>query len=116
MFGKRKTVEEVSWEIRKRNELAGEVGRWWHEIDRKLDDVLAQYQMTFLFPSGSPDDLATHSDLAKEQAHLRNMVGEYDAARANLIRFGKEHPEVNCPDWQDSHTAIRTMLRLKNRK
>ncbi len=118
MFFKRKKelVELPSGLVETRNELSSEVSRWWNEINRQIDNVMAQYQMTFLFPAGSPDDKATRSDLEKEQTHLRNMVAEYDNARATLIRFSREHPEICCPDWEDSHNAIRTMLRWKNKK
>lgn len=114
MFRKKKQIENPL--ISKRDELSAEVSRWWHEIDHQINVVLAQYQMTFLFPLGCPDDQATRLDLEKEQTHLRNMVAEYDNARATLHRFAKEHPEIRCPDWEDSHAAIHTMLRWKNKK
>lgn len=114
MFKKRK--EEPNPLIEKRNELDAEIRRWWNDINFKIDVVMAQYQMTFLFPAGCPDDEATKRQLEKEQIHLRNMVAEYDSARAKLHQFAKEHPEIPCADWEDSHEAIQTMLRWKNKK
>lgn len=99
--------------LEKRDALSAEVGRWWSEIDAQLDTILAQYQMTFLFPFGCPDDKATREDLEKEQMHLRSMVGEYDCALMHYRKFMKEHPEIHYAQWQDSHTAIRSMLRRK---
>ena len=117
-FRKRKEVpvELPSGLVETRDELNAEVRRWWYEIDAQIDVVLAQHQMTFLFPFGSPDCEATHADLQKKQIHLRNQVAEYDSARAKLHTFAMTHPEIHCPAWQDSHEAIRTMIRLKNKK
>lgn len=112
---RRKKIEMATPLEVRRSELSMEVNGWWHKIDRQLDEVLAQYQMTFLFPSGSPDDLHTKEVLEREQTHLRNMVAEYDLARLNLHNFAKEYG-INCAEFEDSHTAIRTMLRWKNKK
>lgn len=116
-FKRRKEAAELpSGLVKTRNELSSEVSRWWNEIDNQIDNVMAQYQMTFLFPAGLPDDEATKKQLETEQIRLRNMVAEYDNARATLIRFAREHPEIHCSIWEDSHKAIHTMLRWKNKK
>lgn len=114
MFGKKQV--EINPNIQKRDELVMEVHRWSNEIDYQIDIVMAQYQMTFLFPLGCPDDCATHSKLEKEQKHLRNLVAEYDLAMYHLRQFAKEHPDIRCPEFEESHEAIRTMLRWKNKK
>lgn len=116
MFKKRKIKEEYNPVKIRRDELQSEVRRWFNEIDRQLDVVLAQSQMTFLFPSGCPDDRHTKEVLEREQKHLQALVGEYDWAVANLQGFAKDHPEIICATCQDSHTAIRTMLRWKNKR
>lgn len=118
MFGFKKNtaVPAENPILKERDNLVSEVCRWRELMLAQVDVVLAQEKMTHLFIPNCPDDVATQDDLLTEQTKMRNLVGEYDAARANLIRWTKNHPEIPQGTFLDSHIAIRNHIRWKNKK
>lgn len=110
MFGKKKE-KMVDPLIQERDELVLEVHRWLGIVQAQVDVVLAQQKMCYLFPVGCPDDLATGEQLAVERTKLRNKVAEYDLALRNLHEFCKNHPEIRCGQFEDSHQMIQNYIR-----
>ena len=90
MFGKKKE-KMVDPLIQERDELVLEVHRWMNIIRTQVDIVMAQQKMCYLFPVGCPDDLAVR----------------------NYNEFSKNHPEIRCAKFIDSHQMIQNYIRCE---
>ena len=112
MFCKKKE-KMVNPLIQERDRLIFEVHRWMNIVQAQVDIVLAQQKMCYLFPVGCPDDLATGEQLAVERTKLRNKVAEYDLALRNYNEFSKNHPEIRCAKFTDSHQMIQDYIRCE---
>ena len=112
MFGKKKE-KMVDPLIQERDKLILEVHRWMNIVQAQVDIVMAQQKMCYLFPIGCPDDLATGEQLAVERTKLRNRVAEYDLAVRNYNEFSKNHPEIRCAKFIDSHQMIQNYIRCE---
>ena len=110
MFCKKKE-KMVDPLIQERDKLILEVHHCIDIVHAQVDIVLAQQKMCYLFPLRCPDDLATDKQLAVERTKLRNKVAEYDLALQNYNEFSKNHPEIRCVKFTDSHQMIQDYIR-----